>query len=78
MANSNAQLETLEADKKKGKLPSYESEKDYQLNRLMENYGASGGFVSGFGCPKIPVMPPREKKPRKGKKGSELPGYEER
>jgi hypothetical protein len=69
--NSNAQLEHLETDKKKGKLPSYESEKDYQLNRLMENYGAS---VSGFGCPKIPVMPPRQKKEKKGKKESGFAG----
>jgi hypothetical protein len=73
VTNSNAQLEHLEADKKKGKLPSYQSERDYQLDRLMDNYGASGGFVSGFGCPKIPVMPPRQKK--KGK-GDDLPDYE--
>jgi hypothetical protein len=63
----NQDIENLDSDKKKGKFPMYESEKDHQLRKLEENYGFGGGLGGGFGCPKIPVMPPREKKPKKEK-----------
>jgi hypothetical protein len=56
VADINRNIEGAEPDKKKGKLPPYETEKDYQLRRLVDNYG-----FGGVG-PKIPTFPPREKK----------------
>jgi hypothetical protein len=68
-------LENLDVDgtnEKNGKPPVYESEKDHQLRKLEENYGFGGGIGGpGFGCPKLPIMAPRQQKPKKDKASKE-------
>src|SRR5277367_340011 len=64
---ANQDLEQVEPDKKKGKLPAYETEKDHHLSKLMDNYGAGGGMGAFGGSPKLPDIPPRVKKPKKEK-----------
>jgi hypothetical protein len=61
VANVNRDLETVESDKKRGRLPPYESERDHNIRKLIDNYGIGGGIAPGVSCPKIPVFPPREK-----------------
>jgi len=63
----NRDLEAVESDKKKGSLPAYESERDHNLRKLTDNYGIGSSMAPGVGCPKIPVFPPREKKPNQPK-----------
>ena len=63
----NQELEQVEPDKKKGKLPAYETERDHHLRKLMDNYGAGGGMGGFGGSPKLPNIPPRVKKPKKEK-----------
>jgi len=64
LRSENRDLENAESDKKKGRLPAYETEQDHYLGKLMDNYG-SGGLGGGFGAPKLPNIPPRQKKPKK-------------
>jgi hypothetical protein len=63
----NRELEDIGPNTKKGKLPAYETEKDHHLRKMMDNYGPGGGIGGGFGSPKLPVIPPREKKPKREK-----------
>ena len=62
----NDDIENLQPDQKNGKLPEYESEIDYNVNKLVDNYGL-GGMSGGMSCPKIPEFSPRVKKPKKDK-----------
>jgi len=65
--DANRELEQVEPDKKKGKLPAYETEKDHHLRKLVDNYGPGGGMGGFGGAPKLPNIPPRVKKPKKEK-----------
>jgi hypothetical protein len=67
----NKDFEKDEANDKKAKLPKYETERDYYLRKLEDNYGLCSGFFAGIAVPKIPVLPEREKK----SKDKEPPEY---
>jgi hypothetical protein len=65
----NRELESIQSDRKKGKLPAYETEQEHHVRKLMDNYGPGGGMgaAGAMGVPKLPTFAPREKKPKKQK-----------
>jgi hypothetical protein len=59
----NRELESIESDQKKGKLPAYETEQEHHNRKLVDNYGPGRGMgsVGAMGVPKIPNFAPSEK-----------------
>jgi len=65
--SANRELKGIESNQKKGKLPAYETEQEYHVRNLVDNYGPGVMASAGaMGVPKIPSFAPREK-PKKQK-----------